>query len=134
MWFANPQVLYLHCQPVTDDDLEFLKHAPHLPALDLSGTQITDGAMKHVAMLKDLKTLLIYNTQITDDGVAQLKGLTKLQVLDLRNTHISDHGLQHLMQIASLEYLYLTGTDVTPDAVITFQLERPHCQVEYVTF
>ena len=49
-----------------------------LEILDLSYTNVTDEALKHVAKLPKLKQLSVYGTKITGDGLKHLEGVKSL--------------------------------------------------------
>ena len=60
-------------EQVTDDGLKHLVPMPELGWLDLSGTAISDGAIRHIRLLKSLKKLDIWDTQISLDGETLLR-------------------------------------------------------------
>jgi hypothetical protein len=79
---------------------------------------LTDGKVtdKHLAPLKDLKSIVELNlrgTEISDDGLKQISGLATLERLHLEKTKIGDKGLAHLKGLSNLEYLNVFGTQVT---------------------
>lgn len=91
-------------RPITDAGWESLKGMaclgtmPHLRALILSGTQITDAALEHIKSMTELQDLMLQGTSITDNGLEHLKGLTKLRRIALLNTQVTDAGAQQLQR------------------------------------
>ena len=82
-------------------------------AFHLSGTDLNDDGLVHVAKITKLTWLNLRGTKITDAGLAHLAGLTDLKRLHLEKTEIGDEGLKHLAGLSNLEYLNLYGTKVT---------------------
>ena len=82
-------------------------------AFHLSGTDLNDEGLAHVAKISNLVWLNLRGTKITDAGLAKLAGLEGLQKLHLEKTAVTDAGLKHLAKLQKLEYLNLYGTKVT---------------------
>ena len=57
--------------------------------MELSGSEVTDADLAHLAGLTALETLSLYSTPITGAGLAHLTGLTALKHLTLMVTPIS---------------------------------------------
>ncbi len=101
-------------RPVTDLDLAPLARLDRLEEFHISGAPITDAGLKHVANLKELRILSLWETPgITDAGLAYLTALTKLQHLNLYRCEITDAGLVHLRTMENLERLDIAKTGVT---------------------
>ena len=68
----------------------FANKHPHVRALDLRHSAVTDAGLRHLAKLKQLEWLWLDNSQSTDSGFSHLYGLDSLQtiVLDLNATDI----------------------------------------------
>ncbi len=64
--------------------------------VELSRTKVTDAGLKHLAGLKQLRTLYLDHTKVTDAGLKHLSGLRQLQWLHLGHTQVTDAGLKHL--------------------------------------
>jgi len=86
------------CRFVSDAGLAFAPQLPQLQTLDVSWTQVGDGAVgSHISRCKSLTSLnFTGNDAITDRAVASLLGLTGLQRLALCATNITDAGLDYL--------------------------------------
>src|SRR5262249_2933860 len=101
-------------RPVTDLDLAPLAGLDRLEEFHISGAPITDARLKHLANLKELRIVSLWETRgITDAGLAHLSSLTKLQTLNLYRCDITDAGLVHLRTMDNLEMLDLGKTGVT---------------------
>jgi hypothetical protein len=101
-------------RPVTDVDLAPLASLDRLEEVAISGAPITDDGLKHVANLKALRIVSLWETRgITDAGLAHLSALTKVQTLNLYDCEITDAGLVHLRAMVHLENLLLGKTRVT---------------------
>src|SRR4051794_33934914 len=101
-------------RPVTDLDLAPLAGFDRLEEFHITGGPITDARLKHLAKLKELRSLSLWEERgITDAGLAHLAALTKLQNLNLYRCGITDAGLVHLHRMADLEQLFLRNPKVT---------------------
>jgi hypothetical protein len=99
---------------IDDAALESLKGVTEqLVWLNLAGTGVTDGGLKALAGLKNLRRLHLEKTGIGDEGLASVKGLTELQYINLYGTKVTDKGLAHLSGLKKLKNVYLWQTAVT---------------------
>lgn len=94
-------------KPVTDGDLRILNGLTNLKSLILANTRLTDAGLTHIAQAQQLTHLAINNTALTDAGLVHLKGLTNLKELDLEDTNVVGHGLVNLQHLSSLKELHL---------------------------
>lgn len=98
--------------------------ASQLPAfsalrwLALTGTDVQDADIVHVAQLKSLEILSLSSTALTDRGLECVEGLTGLNDLDLTRTAVGDAGLAHLKNLKHLENLALDSTGVTDAGLV----------------
>ncbi len=102
--------------PVPLGDAEFmrLRQFTRLRELNLSATGITDADLKHLAGLRRLEDLRLYdNPRITGSGLACLAQMHSLKMLGLSFTSIGDAGLGCLPEIPSLRSLELMRTPIT---------------------
>ena len=82
----------------------------HITEVSLRGSEATDDALKHVAGLKNLKSLLLNDVPISDEGLAHLVDLqAPLTNLDLRGTAVSNSGLRHIVHLQTLRGLRFSG-------------------------
>jgi Leucine-rich repeat (LRR) protein len=98
---------------VTDAGLKHLAGLKQLRTVNLYNTKVTDAGLKHLAGLKQLQRLYLIDTQVTDAGLNELAGLKQLQRLYLIDTQVTDAGLKHLAGLKQLRELGLNGTKVT---------------------
>jgi hypothetical protein len=96
-------------------DNELLKHVgvlTELPRLDLSGADIDDDGLAHIADLP-LVELWLQSTKITDAAAATISDIKSLVFLQLNATSLSDDFLERLESMPALQDLGLRGTKVT---------------------
>lgn len=87
-------------------------------AFHLTGLELTDKGLAHVARVKNVAWLNLRGTTITSAGLVHLKGLTSLTRLHLERTAVDDAGMVHLKGLINLEYLNLYGTKVTDKSLV----------------
>jgi hypothetical protein len=75
--------VYLSGPDVTDAGLKHLAGLKRLQHLSLYKSEVTDAGLKHLAGLKQLKTFNLSKTKVTAKGIADLKkALPKLEIID----------------------------------------------------
>lgn len=114
---------------LTDAGLVHLANVENLAWLHLKDTQITGAGLRHLAGLKGLKRLHLERTKVSDAGLAHLAGLENLEYLNLYGTDISDAGLAHLKGLKNLRKLYVWQTKVTGQGVADLQAALPELLV-----
>ena len=82
-------------------------------SVNFAESTVTDGALKNVEELKELKALVLGFTKVTDAGLAHIEQLSQLRHLDLMNTRVTDAGMKHIESLCRLETLTLDNTQVT---------------------
>ena len=82
-------------------------------AFNLSGRELTDEGLVHVAQLDNVASLNLKGTRITGAGLVHLRQMKSLQMLHLEQTAIDDQGIKHLADLQNLRYLNLYGTKIT---------------------
>ena len=112
-----------------DGGLVHLADIENLSWLHLKDTQITGAGLKHLTGLKDLKRLHLERTKVSDGGLAHLSKLENLEYLNLYGTDISDAGLAHLKGLTKLRKLYVWQTKVTGQGVAELQAALPNLLV-----
>lgn len=85
-----------------DDTLAELGKLPHLTALSLYSTPLTDASLAYVGRLTALRELDLSDTKITNAGLFHLRGLVRLESLDLLFTEITPAGLLPLTDLPQL--------------------------------
>ena len=118
----------------SDEALQHLPGLPNIRVLLLSDTQAGDASLRHLARLKKLERLYMWDVnEVSDAGVAHLSNLRnlnyihlstsritdeslqvfgnlpKLRGLSLQFNHFSDDGLEHLAKLTELENLWVCG-------------------------
>ena len=81
--------------------------------VDLSRSQVTDGAADTLAKMTNLNRLHLENTKVTDAALAKLSGLQKLEYLNLYGTKTTDGGIAPLAAAKALKKLFVWQTGVT---------------------
>jgi hypothetical protein len=103
---------------VNDDTLEWLKNMEELRRLYISRTRVTDQGLRKLGCLKRLNYVIIHakidskEAKMTDGAVRELATLPALQTLMLNNVEISDAGVAFLAANPNLEMLA-----VSPDPI-----------------
>ncbi|HEV3343560.1 MAG TPA: glycosyltransferase [Pirellulales bacterium] len=96
----------------TDDALRPIGKFAALQDLQLDGTNVTSGVLKHLENLKQLKILSLAGTHVTDAGFDAIGKLASLESLNLRRTEIHGEGLRHLENLTNLKRLDLGDTQL----------------------
>jgi YHS domain-containing protein len=113
-----------------DAQLESLKPvAEQLFWLNLGGTAVTDGGLKQLSGLKNLRRLHLEKTAVGDEGLAAIKGLAELRYLNLYGTKVTDKGLAAIANLKKLENLYLWQTTVTDAGAGELQKALPKVKI-----
>ncbi len=106
---------------ISDGDLRHLRFLPNLRNLKLRHTSIAGPSLVHLNDLLGFEHLDLSDTQISDTGLAHLKGLRYLRGLKVRGTQITDAGLAAFVDLPELAALDLGGTEITDDGLAIFQ-------------
>lgn len=92
----------------SDDALQYLHGFPDLRVLLLSDTQASDSSMRHMAGLKNLEYLFMWDVRnVTDVGVAHLCELKRLRYIHLSSSQITDKSLAVFASLPEIEGLSL---------------------------
>jgi hypothetical protein len=94
----------------------------------LDGTSISDKGLEHLAGMKDLWYLRLYQTRVTDAGLKHLE-CPNLRYLEVGLTGVTDAGLDDLKRFAKLTYLGVNQTKVTAEGVQKFHQALPQCRI-----
>lgn len=103
------------------DELVYWNWLIHLEAVDLTGSQITDAALVHLARLPELQELNIANTRVTDAGFTSIGRMPRLNTLVICNTAITDRGLAALGDCSQFDVLDLSNTAITDESAKVFE-------------
>ncbi|HEX2473670.1 MAG TPA: hypothetical protein VHK01_02925 [Lacipirellulaceae bacterium] len=92
----------------SDEALQHLFGFPKLRILLLSDTQASDSSMRHLAQLKKLERLYMWDVvNVTDAGAAHLSELRQLRYIHLTTSQITDKSLEVFAKLPMLEGLCL---------------------------
>lgn len=93
---------------ITDEDVRSLSEMKpvRIRSLNLSNTNITDGAMKHIASLRDLREVDLRHTRITDEGFAKLRRCKLLLNVQVFGTGVSYDALAALEKAQPTEVYF----------------------------
>lgn len=103
--------------------------ADKIASLDIARSKVTDGGLKAVAAMKNLKELHLEGTAIGDAGLDHLKGLAELEYLNLYNTKVTDAGIAKLAGLGKLKALYLWQSGVTKAGVAALKAKLPGAHI-----
>lgn len=87
--------------------------AQQIVVLRLSGTTVSDQAIKSMVELPHLNKLFLDRTQVGDASLASLKSLQHLSYLNLVGTKVSKAGLAQLKDLPAFREVYLYQTSIT---------------------
>lgn len=127
--FTELRWLALTGGDVQDTDVVHVAQLKTLEILSLSSTTVTDRGLECVEELTGLKDLDLTRTAISDAGLAHLKNLNHLESLALDSTGVTDAGLEHLKALKSLRRLSVSNTQVTPAGLELLAGELPNLEV-----
>ncbi|MCA9015166.1 MAG: hypothetical protein KDA77_07520, partial [Planctomycetaceae bacterium] len=86
--------------------------------VDFRGAKIDDAALKEIAGLSRLRSLLLNETAITDAALEPVGKVASLENLDLRNCALNNKAISHLTGLSNLKALRLSGnSDIDDDAL-----------------
>ena len=117
--------LILHGVDFTDSELDGIGKMDDLPALLING-RITDNGIRHLAGLKSLKHLWIYQTKVNGDGLAHLKALEKLETLYF-DSKMTDAAFKQLEQLKQLKELWIP--DCPSNILKKLRLALPNTEI-----
>ena len=120
----------LYASNIEGSGLADLVGLPRLKSLNLWETPLdADEAIKHIAKMSHLETLVLTECDITDSHILQLKPLKELSSLALGQTQITDKSMDVLVKFPKLDSLSLTRTKVSSQAIEKFSKAKPNCFV-----
>jgi hypothetical protein len=93
--------------PVLDEISQLLIACPHIRAIGLSGTLITNCTLEQLSILRYLESL------------------------DIGSTCVDDEGLEYLARVETLEFLELSLTRATTQAVERLRKRLPTCEITF---
>lgn len=113
---ANLRKLTLNRCSISDDQLlSIMRLFPHLSALKVSVSRLSDVSVSKIGTLKKLKTLELASSTISDESFPAIRTLKMLNHLDLSDTKISGDNLSQLESLRWLYELRIKGVSVGDD-------------------
>jgi len=89
----------------------------------------SDDAVALLGRMPRLERVFVSGEEVTDTGIEHLAGLRKLKTVGLSGTSVGDEGVRHLENLEELQQLYLTHTQVTDQGVRQLESTLPNCKV-----
>ena len=108
-----------------DAGLAHLCHLESLTTLSIFSTEVSDGGLKTLSGLRNLRSLTLCITKITSAGFVHLEKLVDLEKLSLWGTPLMDEGLEVILKLKGLKALDLRNTNFSPQAIAKLQAARP---------
>lgn len=105
------ETLVIPWSPITSEGVRSLKECTGLVAINLNCTAIDDQALRHIAMLPNLRELRLAWTNVTDSGLGELR--QELQIIDVSHTRVTDHGVASIVSDGTLHVICANGTSIT---------------------
>lgn len=115
---ADLEMLWLgQCFACEDEDYKVLGAFKKLRGLSVGNSNFGDAALKAVAGLPELRTIIFHGSNVTDDGLAPLARAPKLERFK-GNFNMGEKGLAHLGRIDTLREIDLYGSRVSVEAIL----------------
>jgi hypothetical protein len=99
--------------PVTDGGMKDVLRLPNLRYLNLADTKVTEEGLKEIGRLRGLHILILAGTDATDATLVEVGTLAELSHLDVSGTNVTDAGLAELRGLAA----HLSSVDLSHTAV-----------------
>ena len=118
-----PRMEKLGMSGLRDEDIVGLKNCENLKWLQ--GSSLTNDGVAELAGFRHMERLTISGEEITDDALIHLADMKALNMLTI-NAPITDEGLKEIEKLKSLEYLTVETTNrLSPAAVQSVQTNLP---------
>jgi hypothetical protein len=112
----------------SDGALKHLIGLRNLRSLNLYSTQASDNSMRYLCRVRKLEYLTMDDANIGDEGVAHLAGLKRLRSVHIFDVGLTDASMELFAGLPALEVLWLGGTTVTDDG-LTHLADLEHLEV-----
>ncbi|WP_018968676.1 c-type cytochrome domain-containing protein [Rubritalea marina] len=111
---------------ITDEILDELQPvASHVVDLDLSATQVGDGAVAKLKGFSKLRSLKLNETEVTPEMLPELTSLSALENINLHSTNLNGANLEPLAALPKLRRVFLWNSGVDAAAAQALQ-EKLH--------
>jgi len=114
--YPSLEILSLHGTPISDLGIGGLRRHERLRSLDLSATDITDGAREMIVQLPAVRDLNVSENRITDRFVVSVLDRLPLTKLIAGDTAISDRAILDASS-STLRAIGLAGTRITDEGL-----------------
>lgn len=113
--FDSVTDLSLSGQQIDDTSVAHIAVMPRLSRLHFANTNLTDAGLRQVAACAGLRSLFLDRTAVTDTGVAEFLEKTHAQLngISLAETSVTDKGLEALAKCKELIDLNLADTRIS---------------------
>jgi len=128
------------CAVHGDDDLPSLQHFDQIKSLNVSSTNLTDGAIEHVLKLRSVRELDLVFTRITGAGIRELGAHPNLTTIHVWHDQLDENGLAGLQDMENLTQVYLWVPDfgdedkLLPPKIKRARRARPDVDVDVMWY
>jgi len=103
---------------VQDSDLLQISTLAELQKLSVRGSNVTDVGVKHISILRKMKSINLHATKITNRSLFMLAEMGTLEEIDVGyNENVTDEGIRALGSLTGLRNLQFGSKQITPDMV-----------------
>lgn len=82
--------------------------------INLNGSKVTNGGLKHLTKLTNLKSLDVRNSPVDKDGASAIGALTSLEALKVDGGEMTDEAVQALNPLSELRSLEIRSVRLSP--------------------
>lgn len=127
----NLRTLQLDGRGVKDKGVLALNTLTSLESLELTNADITNQALKEIALPELKKLSLSGCTQLTDEGLKNLEGVDTVEYLNLVDTGVAGRDLTGLAVIPTLREVVLSSGQFKGgrEAIAALKMLLPECEV-----
>ncbi len=111
--------------------IDSLASSEFLKSIDFSRAICCREAMRSIACLSSVETLVLDQTSADDDTIAACARLPLLKSLSIEHTSVTDEGLDRLHGLEALEHVYLAGTRVTKQGIKRLKGANPDLEIHW---
>lgn len=99
--------VYINCEDLSDDDLQWLSDASAIDSLHFSGSRVTGTGMDALQCQGSLRTLSLDECPVSDEGLRELCRFGQLSDLSIAGPDVTDVGIRRISEMKSLRRLLL---------------------------
>lgn len=98
--------------------------------VDVSGKNLTDQHMSHLASFTRTTDLNLANSTLPDQGLKKLSALKNVQILNLTGTDLEDASLEDLVEWPALRKIFIFQSGVNKEVTKLLQESRPDLLID----